>query len=430
MATDLQQFKTIIVVIMENRSFDHLLGYLSRPGGRPDINGIKDDVWIALQENPGRSGSYHPYPLKRVGIPDPPHERDDIAMQIQPAGGNEGMRGFVQSYARRAPASDDESLVMGFYEASDVLMMDFLAREFLVCDQWFCSLPTGTQPNRLMAMAGIAALDQNAPVLLADQELVYDWLNRQRVSWRVYHDGPLPFFSLMPRWQGPIADGLMVDLLGMHTAFRRFEHFDRDFTYDPTLPSVIFIEPEYTDGPHEDANDDHPPTPIAAGQAFLLSIYRTLLRRPDRWARTLMVITYDEHGGFFDHERPYGLTTNAPPGFAYEPFRTTGVRVPTLLVSPFVRRGAVLSEPIDHTSLLGLLADVFTPGASYSDAVIRRVPLCDLGRWLKSRDDLTLSEARRDLPLPPPAVSLIPPRVPGADRARDWPRGRPHRSPL
>src|SRR5260370_39459317 len=88
MPIDLQKLKTIIIVLMENRSFDHVLGYLSRSRGRTDVNGIKDDAWIVLQENPGRRGSYRPYPLKRMDIPDPPHERDTIAMQIRPASGS------------------------------------------------------------------------------------------------------------------------------------------------------------------------------------------------------------------------------------------------------------------------------------------------------------------------------------------------------
>jgi phospholipase C len=113
----------------------------------------------------------------------------------------------------------------------------------------------------------------------------------------------LPFFALMPRWQGEIAESLLLDALGIDTHFRVFEHFERDFRWDPRLPSVIFLEPEYTDAPHWTANDDHPPTTIAAGQEFLRSIYRALMRRPDRWEKALLVITYDEHGGFFDHVR-------------------------------------------------------------------------------------------------------------------------------
>jgi phospholipase C len=254
---------------------------------------------------------------------------------------------------------------MGFYLAPQVPMADFFAREFSICDRWVASLPTGTQPNRLMAMSGMTTRDTNAPFLLTNQELVYDWLDRHSIRWRVYHRGPIPFFALMRRWQAEIAQDLAINLLGIHTRFRRYEYFDRDFYRDPTLPPVIFLEPEYTDGPHLTPNDDHPPTLITAGQAFLYSIYRTVMKRPDRWLKTLLVLTYDEHGGFFDHVPPLRLRTDPPPGHPYDPFETTGVRVPALLISPFVERGGVFSEPLDHTSLLGLLADRFTPGQAY-----------------------------------------------------------------
>src|SRR5438128_12427655 len=130
------------------------------------MGGIKDDAWRAAHENPGQKDSYPPHPVRRMEIPDPPHERNTIAMQIRPApGSGVGMRGFVESYARRRPPPDDESLVMGFYQAADVPMADFLAREFSICDRWFSSLPTGTQPNRLMAMSGETARDRNAGLL-------------------------------------------------------------------------------------------------------------------------------------------------------------------------------------------------------------------------------------------------------------------------
>ena len=408
MATDLRHLETIIIVMMENRSFDHVLGYLSLPGGRTDVDGLKDEAWRLGQANPGTAGSVPPYALTRMEIPDPPHERDPIGLQIGTAPGSPGpMKGFVKSYARRDPPPDDESLVMGFYGTPGVPMADFFAREFLICDHWFASLPTGTQPNRLMAMSGMAARDTNARFLLTDQELVYDWLDRPRIRWRVYHAGALPFFALMKRWQPEIAEGLAIDFLGIDTRFRRYERFDRDFSRDPTLPPVIFIEPEYTDGPHFAPNDDHPPTSIAAGQKFLYSIYRTLIRRPDRWAKTLLVVTYDEHGGFFDHVPPLPIRTDPPPGYAYRPFETTGVRVPAFLVSPFVERGQTFSEPLDHTSLLALLADRFTPGQSYSDAVARRSP--PLSRLAAA---LTRASPRTDLPAAPAVTQLVPPSVP------------------
>lgn len=407
-ATALQRIERIIVVIMENRSFDHVLGYLSLPGGRTNVEGLGDEAWRMAHANPGEVGSVPPFALTRMEIPDPPHERDPIALQLgRVPGGPEPMRGFVRSYEQRPAAPDDPSLVMGFYRGPQVPMADFFAREFLICDHWFASLPTGTQPNRLMAMGGTTSIDTNARLLLPNQDLVYDWLERANVRWRVYHQGALPFFALMPKWQSGIAEGLAVDFLGIHTKFRRYEHFERDFYGDPTLPPVIFVEPEYTDGPHRAPNDDHPPTSIAIGQAFLYSIYCALMKRPDRWAKTLMIVTYDEHGGFFDHVAPLAVGTPPPLGYAYQPFDTSGVRVPAFLVSPFAKRGGVFSGPLDHTSLLTLLADRFTPGREYSDAVAHRSAEVLSARLV----DVLLTESRRDLPVPSPVAAMTPPQL-------------------
>lgn len=403
MATDLKRIETIIITMMENRSFDHLLGYLSFLGGRRDVEGLKDQAWQQTQANPGTAAPVAPFALTRFDIPDPPHERDTIAIQIGALDTPACMRGFVQSYARRQPPPDDESLVMGYYRAQDVPMVDFFAREFAVCDHWFSALPTGTQPNRLMAMSGIAARDRNAPFLLTDQELVYDWLNQHGVSWRVYHQGPLPFFALMKKWQLPILHDLAIETLGLHTNFRRYEHFERDYHWDPTFPQVVFIEPEYTDGPHFAPNDDHPPTPIGPGQAFLHSIYRSLIRNPERWWKTVLLVTYDEHGGFFDHVPPERLQTDSPTG-SYPSFETTGVRVPGFVVSPFVEQGAVFSQSVDHTAILELLADCFTPGQVYSDAVARRSP--PIARLARA---LTRADPRQDFPAAPVVSGAVAP---------------------
>jgi phospholipase C len=136
------------------------------------------------------------------------------------------------------------------------------------------------------------------------------------------------------------------------------------------MPSVIFIEPEYTDGPNSEPNDDHPPTGIARGQNLLADVYSTLISNEDRWHKTLMIVTYDEHGGFFDHVDPLPIPTSVS-GFKFE---TTGVRVPGFVISPHGDPGRVFDGNLDHTSILQLLADRFNPGKDYSAAVGARQP--------------------------------------------------------
>jgi phospholipase C len=217
-----------------------------------------------------------------------------------------------------------------------------------------------------MAMAGESSIVDNAPVYLPAQDLAYDWLTTHGVAWCAYQAGNFfPFFSLMPDWLPEITTSLTLSDFGGRGRFRRYSRFQGHWAASDPMPSVVFIEPEYTDGPHGDPNDDHPPTGVAKGQAFLADIYGTLIGNPDRWAKTLMIVTYDEHGGFFDHVPPLPISTNVA-GFQ---FTTTGVRVPAFLISPHVAPGSVFSGNLDHTSILQMLADRFNANQDYSAAV-------------------------------------------------------------
>jgi phospholipase C len=376
----LADIETIVVVILENRSFDHAVGYLSLAGTPAplSVEGLKDDpLWRDPLANI-LAGTL--YPLQRLApavqaIDDPAHDHNSIRVQIEtpPAGGAPNrMGGFVQSYVEFAPktAPPNPSLVMGYYDAAAVPIFDFFARNFAICDHWFSALPTGTQANRLMAMSGESSLVDNARVFLPDQPLVYDWLTDNGVTWCAYQSGDfLPFFSLMPRWLPEITTSLSLSAFGGGGRFRRYSRFAAEWADNakPT-PQIVFIEPEYTDGPHFDPNDDHPPTGIAKGQVFLSELYAALIANPARWAKTMMILTYDEHGGFFDHVPPLPIAASAG-GFS---FATTGVRVPAFVVSPHVAPGTVYDGALDHTSILQLLADRFTPGRDYSAAVAAR----------------------------------------------------------
>lgn len=119
---------------------------------------------------------------------------------------------------------------------------------------------------------------------------------------------------------------------------RAIYKFARDWQGNSIVPKVIFIEPEYTDGPHNTANDDHCPTGMAGGQTFIADIYRTLISNPARWKETLLIVTYDEHGGFFDHAAPLDIAADIA-GYSS---KTTGLRVPAFLVSPYARAGPSL----------------------------------------------------------------------------------------
>jgi phospholipase C len=411
MPAALELIDTIVVVILENRSFDHMLGYLNLPGpARLPLEGLQSDPqWLQQHANSG----VEPFEFSVQQIDDPPHEHATIEIQIgspRLPGGPYPMDGFVESYLMRHPPPADKRLVMGYYTAPEVPALDFFARNYTICDHWFSALPTGTQANRLMAMSGATSLIDNAPLFLPDQPLVYDWLTEHKVSWCVYQSGDfLPFFALMRRWQDEIATSLALDALVPHAHpwFRRYRNFVRDWTTEQNMPSIIFIEPEYTDGPHVAPNDDHPPTGIARGQPLVSDIYTALISNRARWARTLLLVTYDEHGGFYDHVSPLNIPA-AIAGHGPTPvFSSTGVRVPGLVISPLVDPATVYSQPLDHTSVLQLLADKYG-GGLYSPEVYARQP--SLSRL---SDAITRTAPRADVPEPPvvQAVAVATPPV-------------------
>jgi phospholipase C len=395
MATILDQIDIVVIVMMENRSFDHLLGYLRLPAfGGLQVDGIRDDQnWLRANANPGLPPDnfmYQPVALHELNIVDSGHERSDVAAQMGPLqpSGIYPFKGFVQN-------ARGDSNVMGYYDSAVVPIHDFFARNFCVCDRWFAPLSTGTQPNRLMAMSGSSEIDVNVsnPVDFPDQQLAYDWLSMRNVPWRVYHQGFFPFFSMMPGWYPQMI---------LSDNFRRFERLSTDFQLEPnaTFPKVIFVEPKYTDAPHVgEGSDDHRPSSVLGGQHFLRDIYKTLISNKPRWLRTAMFVTYDEHGGFYDHVQPLPIVTKDPKG-RYADFVSTGPRVPGLVISPFTSAGQIFSGHLDHTSILKFLGQKFGSN-SYSNEVDARNGVVSV------LDTLNLSTPRQAI-VPAPDDSVIP----------------------
>jgi phospholipase C len=403
----LEDIDTIIVVIMENRSFDHMLGYLNLPGpGRIALEGLSSDAgWLADLANPYQGTNYESRPLDPSvqTIVDPNHNWDGVATQIgEQTQGGYAMGGFVQSYAtysQPAPPPADYWHAMGYYDAPAVPTYDFFARHFLTCDHWFCALPAGTQPNRLMAMSGTSSVFENGSSRIQHQDLVYEWLEGHSVSWCSYVWGDfLPFFALdWDRLPGILKSLTLYPGSGQ---WRHYDHFATSWASGVEMPSVIFIEPEYSEGLASAPNDDHSPTGIEPGQTFLRQIYCDVIANPARWARTMMIVTYDEHGGFFDHVMPLDVPANAG-GY---PFASTGPRVPAFVISPQVMPGSVFSGPLDHTSILELLAEKFTAGHGYSVPVNARQSSLDRLSQVLNSAQIPVASAP-----PPPAMATAAP---------------------
>ena len=405
MPNDLDQVKSIVIVMMENRSFDHMLGYLSLdPYNRKEVDGQSlDPDWLKKFTNYDSGQAIPPFhsdnPHTMPDDFDPPHERSNIAAQIDPRQDDSfPLNGFVSAIPPKVSTDPAvRRLVMSYFGDKEAPINNFFAKNFTICDRWFCSLPAGTQPNRLMSMGGFSLIDVNQTPL-PDQDLVYDWLSARKISWRVYHQ-EIPFFAMMPKWLPAI---LFDD------KFRCFEDMESDLLNTPPdqLPQVIFVEPTYQDAPHTGTStDDHAPAGISDGQEFLMQVYKAVTASKTFWQNALLIVDYDEHGGFFDHVPPPIIPTLPPDGAKWSvPFKSLGVRTPAYLISPFVKANAVSHNLLDQTSVLKFLGEKFGNG-SYSPVVDSR-PVGSLSHVLDFTNPIIPA------PAPPPLDEYLALRPP------------------
>jgi phospholipase C len=363
---NLHKIDHIVVLMLENRSFDHMLGYLSLEGGRDDVDGLRDEF---ANDHDGRG-----YPVRHLETTAIPDDPDHCGASVDRQVGGGAMNGFVASYAdtlsRHGVPDADPGRVMGYYNAADVPVYDHLARHFAICDRWFSSVPGATWPNRLYAISGGAArsrddLSPNLPPFY-NQPSFARHLDAHGVTWRWYsfevgtlriadahyalgHHDRFAFFSRENlNWKARLE--IRVDA---HAA-----SFLEDAARG-TLPSVSWIDPNFSDfNPIGfQPNDDHAPADIKDGQELVLAVYHALATGP-QWEKTMLVIFYDEHGGFYDHVPPPAAADDDP-----RMFGRYGVRVPALIVSPWVKPGSVSTTVFDHTSIISTILQRFAPGA-------------------------------------------------------------------
>jgi phospholipase C len=358
----LDQVEHIVVLMLENRSFDHMLGYLRLSGRRPELDGLQAGMANAYHDVNGKFPQYDGLSFQvhvlldttMTKAQDPPHGGSSVDKQLADDNG-----GFVQTYMdeRGGPTEVHPSDVMGYHTEKHLPVYDHLSEKFCICDRWFSSVPGSTFPNRLYSMAGRAAgaRENASPPIYHLPSFVRHLDGVPGVSWATFvHD-------LTPILWAVDNDYPFKELLDEHVAW--FDgHFRPPYFGDTflqraaagKLPSVSWIDPSFADlrtglmrliSPP--SNDDHPPSDVALGQALVLKLYDALASGP-QWAKTLLVITYDEHGGFFDHVPP----PPNPPDDDPEVFSRYGVRVPAIVVSPLVGRRSFSHEVFDHTSII------------------------------------------------------------------------------
>jgi phospholipase C len=316
----LSRIRHHVIVMMENRSFDHYFGSLSLIEGRADVDGL-----TASHAVPDADGVLIP-PSLLTGdcVADPPHGWSSSHEQF-----NGGLNdGFVRVHAGGRGETANEAIA--YYGRAELPVYYTLADDNALCQRWFASVMGPTWPNRFYALCGTSrGLDNNDfDAVPFPAKSIFRQLNEAGVTWRVYASD-ISFALLLQDSGAHLNDG--------HFAF--IEDYFTDCAND-TLPEVAFVEPSYL------MNDDHPPHDRRLGQLFVGTVYQALADSP-AWSSALMVVDYDEHGGFYDHVPPPTTADD----HAREGFDQLGFRIPALVVGPYVKPG-VVSTQFDHTSVL------------------------------------------------------------------------------
>ena len=441
MAPGLDRLQHIVVLMMENRSFDHMLGGLT--ASNPKIDGIQPGL-----SNPDTSPAARPVPPQPLADfqaqldPDPDHHFPAVDLQI--FGGDTStnrvanMQGFVKSYFNQRRDLNHSQKIMYYFPPDKLPVLTTLATEFAVFNRWFASIPGPTICNRAFAHYGTSfgRVDMNLVYVNEPFKSIYNRL----ISAKPKHTAKLYYYdatsstmeitnlaleyAVFNRWFSSIPGPTLCNRAFAHygTSFghvsmelfyagkqyksiyerlkaanstARVYYFDTassslevpnlltnqpeffgtftDFLQDcdnDRLPAYSFIEPNYTD--HADASgatwiasDQHPDHHVREGERFIATIYNKIRRNPVLWPKTAILLVYDEHGGIYDHVPPPAVI---PDGFVAQPaatgtgeefhFDRLGVRVPAILISPWIAKGTVVNGRVfEHASIPATVTD-------------------------------------------------------------------------
>jgi phospholipase C len=388
----LENIDHIVVLMMENRSLDNLLGWLyadpsSRangfiPKGGAPFDGLSPNKYFNRMDGADSPKVYASHPPtswpsckdpRQVPTPDPHEEFEFVTQQLfggkPPVSGvAPDMSGFLANYSTTTAGKDSAGQMMQSFGPDDVPVICSLARNFAVSDRWFASAPTQTWPNRGFVHSGSSdAHINNENYEPYENRTIFNVLEDQGKSWGVFHDT-----TIVPS----LTHVQFLELWDKNDRFMKFREFERLCASgggtEPKLPSYSFVEPRFVPEPGEwwrlwrtrFPSDYHPPHDVLRGEQFLAQVYEAVRSSPYR-DRILLVVTFDEHGGCYDHvPAPWGSVSPLPGpvakanGFRFDRF---GVRVPTLLISSCVPAGTVFRSnvpvPFDHTSILATLRD-------------------------------------------------------------------------
>jgi phospholipase C len=381
----------IVVVMMENRSFDHFLGWL------PGANGAQDTVTARYPDQQGTlRPNHHLTEPRGCDHPDPDHSYAGGRFQLN--------GGAMDNFAR----GHNDNYGIGFYTEADRPFMAALTRHYTTCDAYFCSYLGPTWPNRFFIHAQNDRM-HNGPGTTT-MPTVWDQLNLPGGPTGRYYFTDVPFLGL---W------GAKYRRISAH-----YDQFQADAAAG-RLPNVAYLDPSFIGSGAGRGNDDHPHAHIGAGDAFLSDVFHTLTAGPG-WDRTVLIVTYDEWGGFYDHVVPPrvtpGISPGANPAAGSDSDRDVvdgrvllGFRVPCIIASPFSRsidpqRPRIDHRLYDHTSILKLIEWRFgLRPLSQRDASTRRTDPQNLAGALRFD--------RPDTSVPPAIPRTAPPPTSGCSSA-------------
>jgi phospholipase C len=378
-----QGIKRFVVLMLENRSFDHLLGYLKKTN--PKVAGITGAEFN--QKDPNSAGSPQ-VTVRRassfVMTFDPAHEYYDVQIQLygplkdtapdlphlanlpsDPA----PMTGFICSAAQAVDFSGDENFVMDCFQPDQLPVLSTLATEFALFNYWHSSLPGPTWPNRFFIHAATSGGLTDSPTTTQilsgfsfENLTIYERLTAGGRKWCIYHDG-LPQTAGLTNLRDDFVDPFTKNFQGIDDFFEDVQN--------GSLLDYTFIEPRYDTGNnYQDGNSMHPLNDIRQGEALVKKVYEAL-RNSAYWTDTVLIVTFDEHGGFYDHQPPPAAVPPgdevryANPNYPFL-FAHLGVRVPAIVVSAYTAKGTIIgndaadpSTIFDHTSVLATVEKLF-----------------------------------------------------------------------
>ena len=332
--------KHVIVLMRENRSFDHYLGALAPPPGQT-LDVAPPD---AVNPDPAHPGAMiSRYHETRYCVRNSIHEWSAVHQQFD----NGRLDGFVASNNDSA-VNDGGGRAMGYYDESDLPLYYWLARNFAISDRYFSALLGPTHSNLMFyycaTSCGFAeGIDTNPKLATecgAKRPSIFTLLDSVHSSFKVYSDAPLTITA------AAVGLGVYDPLHGIGS----ISDFEDDVAADQ-LPDVTFVEPNYGTLPLGVEDDEHPPTNPQVGQRFVFRVLDALMSHPTVWSSSAVFITWDEHGGYYDHVvPPVACVPDDSRVFDFA-FDHHGFRVPLIVVSPFARSGYVSHVTADHTSI-------------------------------------------------------------------------------